>query len=99
MGTNAGDFLQLSIRHVCKCLPDASVPVKDCLVDVSAAVCCVNIRSASRMNKDIVIFLSQSQMVNDLIKSGLMINEMPVLGLLSPSKKIVLSNVPPFVKN
>lgn len=101
MGTNVGDFSQLTIRHGCKCMPDASVSVEDCLVAVSAAVGGVNIRSASRMNKAIVIFLSQSQMANDLIENGLTINEMfvPVLPLSSPSKKIVLSNVPPFVKN
>lgn len=60
-----------------------------------------NIRSSSCMNKAIVISLSQSQMVNDLIESILMINEMfvPVLPLSSPSKKTVLSNEPPFIKN
>lgn len=53
---------------------DASVSVEDCLVAMSAAVSGINIRSSSWMNKAIVIFMSQSQMVNDLIESKLMIN-------------------------
>ncbi|KAL0161320.1 hypothetical protein M9458_045045, partial [Cirrhinus mrigala] len=82
-------------------MPDAAVSVEDCLIAVSAAVGGANIRSASRMNKAIVFFLSESQMVDDLIESGLVINDtfVPVLPLSSPSKKVVLSNVPPFVKN
>ncbi len=40
-------------------------------------------------------------MVDNLIERGIVINNtfLPVLPLSSPSKKIVLSNVPPFIKN
>ncbi len=53
------------------------------------------------MNKATVFFLTEIQMVNDLIETGLIIKDtfVPVLPLSSPSKKVVLSNVPPFVKN
>lgn len=101
METKAGDFSCLTIRHRCKCMPHASVSVEDCLMVVSAVVGSVNIRSASRMNKAIVIFLSESQMADGLVESGLIIRDtfVPVLPLSSPSKKIILSNVPPYVKN
>ncbi|XP_056593934.1 probable crossover junction endonuclease EME2 isoform X2 [Triplophysa dalaica] len=101
MGSDVRDFSRLTLGHGCKCMPDAAVSVEDCLIAVSAAVGGAHIRSASRMNKAIVIFLSESQMVDDLIESGLIIKDtfVPVLPLSSPSKKVVLSNVPPFVKN
>lgn len=82
-------------------MPDADVSVEDCLIAVSAVVGGNNIQSASRMNKAIVFFLSESLMVDELIESGLTINDsfVPVLPLSSPSKKVVFSNVPPFIKN
>lgn len=101
VGSDVRDFSQMTLGHGCKCMPDAAVSVEDCLIAVSAVVGGANIRSASRMNKAIVFFLSQSVMVDDLIESGLIIKDtfVPVLPLWSPSKKVVLSNVPPFVKN
>ncbi len=101
MGSEAGDFSRLTLRHGCKCMLDAQVSVEDCLIAVSAAVGGANIRSASRMNKATVFFLTEIQMVNDLIETGLIIKDtfVPVLPLSSPSKKVVLSNVPLFVKN
>ncbi len=82
-------------------MPDAQVSVEDCLIAVSASVGGANIRSASRINKATVFFLTEIQIVNDLIETGLIIKDtfVPVLPLSSPSKKVVLSNVPPFVKN
>ncbi len=82
-------------------MPDAQVSVEDCLIAVSAAVGGANIRSALRMNKATVFFLTEIQMMDDLIETGLIIKDtfVPVLPLSSPSKKVVLSNVPPFVKN
>lgn len=101
MGTEARDFSRLTPRHGCKCMPDAAVSVEDCLLAVSAVVGGASIRSASRMNKAIVFFLNESGMVDDLIENGLIIKDqfVPVLPLSSPSKKVVLSNVPPFFSN
>ncbi len=80
---------------------DAQVSVEDCLIAVSVVVSGANIRSASHMNKANVFFLTGIQMMDDLIETGLIIKDsfVPVLPLSSPSKKVVLSNVPPFVKN
>ncbi len=82
-------------------MPDDSISVEDVLVAVSEQVGGLNIKSASRMNKAVVIFLAEVQMVDNLIERGIVINNtfLPVLPLSSPSKKIVLSNVPPFIKN
>lgn len=91
----------MTVRHGCKCMPDASVSVEDCLLAVSSVIGGANIRSASRMNKAIVLFLSETQLVDDLIESGLTIKDtfVNVMPLSSPTKKVVLSNVPPFVRN
>lgn len=98
---SSGDFSRLTLRHGLKCMPDDSISVEDVLVAVSEQVGGLNIKSASRMNKAVVIFLAEVQMVDNLIERGIVINNtfLPVLPLSSPSKKIVLSNVPPFIKN
>lgn len=53
------------------------------------------------MNKAVVVFLADVQIVDGLIERGIMINDtfVPVLPLSSPSKKVMLSNVRPFIKN
>jgi len=70
------------------------------VIAVSAAIGGANIRSTSRMNKAIVLFLSESQMVDNLIKTGLVIKDIfvPLLPLSTPAKKFILSNTLPFVK-
>lgn len=66
MEINAGDFTSVSVRHGCKCIPDPAVMVEDCLLAVSAVIGGANISSASRMNKDVVFFLKEVQMVDTL---------------------------------
>lgn len=101
MGSNSDGFASLTASHGCKCLPDETVSVEDCLIAVSNAVSAQNILSASRMNKAVVIFLRETSMVNDLVEHGLSVKDVfvPVLPLTNPSKKVVLSNVPPFIPN
>lgn len=67
---------------------------------MSSVIGSTNIRSTSRMNMTILLFLSEIQMVDTLIESGLTIMDtfVPVLPLSSPTKKVILSNVPPFVR-
>lgn len=98
---SSGDLSRLTLRHGLKCTPDDSISVEDVLVAVSEQVGGINIKSASRMNKAVVVFLADVTMVDGLIERGISINNtfVPVLPLSSPSKKIVLSNVPPFIKN
>lgn len=82
-------------------MADDSISVEDVLVAVSEKVGGQNIKSASRMNKAVVVFLAEVRIVDDLIESGITINDtfVPLMPLSSPAKKIVLSNVPPFIKN
>ena len=83
-------------------MPEASVTVEDVLL----AMCEVigggkKIRSASRMNKAIVFFLSETALVDKLIEEGLVIKDLfvQVLPLSSPAKRVVLSNVPPYFED
>lgn len=74
--------------------------IEDVLIAISELVGGLNIKSASRMNRALVIFLKEVSMVDELLEKGLVVNDtfLPVLPLSNPSKKVVLSNVPPFIK-
>ncbi len=50
-----GWFAALTARHGCKCLPDESITVEDCLAAISSEIGARNILSASRMNKAVVV--------------------------------------------
>lgn len=91
----------LTAKHGCKCLPDESITVEDCLIAISSEVGARNIVSASRMNKAVVVFLKEVSLVQHLVEFGLSIRDtfLTVLPLSSPSKKVILSNVPPFITN
>ncbi len=95
-----GEFSRLTLERGCKCMPEDSVSIEDVLIAISEQVGGLNIKSASRMNKALVIFLKEVSMVDELLEKGLVVNNMflPVLPLSNPSKKVVLSNVPPFIK-
>ncbi len=60
-----------------------------------------SVLSASRMNSTIVLFLDDVNKVSEIVASGIVINEAntAVLPLMQPVKKILLSNVPPFIKD
>lgn len=55
--------------------------------------------SASRMNKAVVVFLKEVSLVQHLVEFGLSVRDtfLSVLPLSSPSKRVILSNVPPFI--
>ncbi len=101
MGTDSDGCAPLTAKHGCKCLPDESITVEDCLIAIGSEVGSRNIVSASRMNKAVVVFLREVCLVQHLVEFGLSIRDtfLPVLPLSSPSKtpKVILSNVPPFI--
>lgn len=82
-------------------MPQENMNIEDVLLAVSQKVSGSNIKSAARMNKALVVFLTEVDMVDELIETGLEVNNMflQLLPLSSPSKKVVLSNVPPFIKD
>ncbi len=53
------------------------------------------------MNNAIVVFVKTVDLANQLVESGVVINGIftPVLPLSTPSKRVTLSNVPPFLSN
>ncbi|KAL7886939.1 hypothetical protein AOLI_G00046600 [Acnodon oligacanthus] len=53
------------------------------------------------MNSAVVMFLSTVDKDNELVQSGLVINDqfVSVLHLYTPAKKVILSNVPPFISD
>ncbi len=56
---SGGDFSRLTLEHGCKCMPEDSVSIEDVLIAISEQVGGLNIKSASRMNKALVIFLKE----------------------------------------
>lgn len=91
----------LSSRNGFRCMPGDGVMVEDVLVAVGEQVGYENISSASRMNKAVVVFLKQQQLVNRVIESGLIIKDelVQVTPLQNTSSKVVISNVPPFISD
>lgn len=92
---------ELTRRHAIKLSPPDGCSVEECSLAVGEIVGYESIKSASKMNSAVVIFLDNVDKVNQLLVSGLVIHDTytPVLSLVSPAKKVVISNVPPFLKN
>lgn len=102
MGLNSDGFSNLSARHACKCMPtDESISIENVLVAIGREIGAQNIMSASRMNKAIVVFLKEIEMVSQLVECGLTVQDVfvPVLPLSNLSKKVMISNVPPFISD
>lgn len=89
----------LTRRHGIKFLCKFSV--EECALAVGNVVGCNAIVSASKMNNAVVLFLNTIEKANELVQTGVVINDAftHVLPLSSPSRKIVVSNVPPFVSD
>ena len=60
-----------------------------------------SIKSASRMNNSVVVFLDSVDKVNRVVESGVVIQDTftPVFSLVNLAKKVIISNVPPFIRN
>ncbi|KAL2086660.1 hypothetical protein ACEWY4_017719 [Coilia grayii] len=97
--SGAGRFETLTRRHGIKINSTASV--EECSLVVGEIVGHGKIVSAARMNNAIVLFLETVDLVNLLVERGIEIDGVftPVLPLSTPSKKVILSNVPPFIKD
>lgn len=89
----------LSLRHGIRCLTQVGITVEDVLLDVAERVGHENIISASRMNKAVVVFLKEELLVNRLVESGIVVSGAFIIvqPLMSPTVKVVISNVPPFI--
>ncbi|KAK3506003.1 hypothetical protein QTP70_003092 [Hemibagrus guttatus] len=89
----------LTRRHGVRIVCAASV--EDCCLAVGNVVGHENIVSASRMNSAIVVFLNDVDKVRTLTQNGIVVNNEMILvsPLSSPAKKVMLSNVPPFISD
>ena len=78
------------------------VSVDDIVTAIGNMVGFEKVRAASRMNKRVVVFVSDDLLVHDIVSTGIS-TENGYFILASPlattSTKIVLSNVPPFIRN
>ncbi|KAL7842570.1 hypothetical protein SRHO_G00242590 [Serrasalmus rhombeus] len=99
MASPSSVYESLTRRHGMKVVCKASV--EECCLAAGTAVGHSNIVSASRMNSAVLLFLKSVDLANDVVQSGVVINGQltPVLPLSTPSKKVILSNVPPFIKD
>ena len=90
------DFQRLTRQHGVKIQCSASV--EECSLAIGDVVGHENVKSAPRMNSAIVVFIATIEKARQLIVTGIVLNAyITVLPLSSPSKKVIISNVPPFI--
>ena len=81
--------------------PDSKVTVEEVLLAVSEQVGHDKLSFPSRMNKAVVVFLTDEPHIHQLIQSGVFIRDsfVQVSPLSVPSTRITVSGVPPFIPN
>ncbi|KAI3353868.1 hypothetical protein L3Q82_005078 [Scortum barcoo] len=94
-----GEFTKLTRKHGIKISAGFPCSEEDIGLAVGEKVGHSSIKSAARMNSAVVLFLDQVDKVNRVIETGVTVNDMfvPVLPLMQPANKVILSNVPPFI--
>ncbi|KAK5869138.1 hypothetical protein PBY51_010092 [Eleginops maclovinus] len=99
-GSSSG-LEKLTRQHAVKLSPPGGVSVEECSLAVGAVVGYGRVKSASRMNSAVGIFLDSTEKANQLVESGIVVKGtlLPVLPLATPAKKVLISNVPPFLLN
>ena len=97
----APGFMKLTRQHAVRISPAVGVSVEDCNLAIGAVVGYDRFKSASRMNGAVVVFLDCTDKVSRLVESGIVVQGslVPVLPLANPAKKVLVSNVPPFLRN
>ena len=102
MTASGGSGLEkLTRRHAIKLAPAVRCSVEECSLAVGEVVGYGSIKSASRMNNSVVVFLDSVDKVNRVVESGVVIQDTftPVFSLVNLAKKVIISNVPPFIRN
>jgi len=91
----------LTRRHAFKLCPTVECSVEDCALAVGGVIGYESIKSASRMNNGVVIFVDSFDKVVTIVEQGVTVNDSLVqaVPLVNPAKKIILSQVPPFISN
>ncbi|XP_028312833.1 uncharacterized protein LOC114469487 [Gouania willdenowi] len=101
VGRSSPGLERLTRRHGVKLCTGPGVSVEECSLAVGEVVGFGSVKSASRMNSAVVIFVESTEKANQLVESGVVIRGAltPVLPLGNPARKVLISNVPPFLKN
>lgn len=89
----------LTRRHVVKI--DSAFGAEECSLSIGTLIGYESILSASHMNGATVVFVKTIELANQLVETGVDICGIftQVIPLSTPSKRVTLSNVPPFIKN
>lgn len=87
----------LSLCHGVRCMAEPGVTVEHVLLVAEEQIGYENIC----MNKAVAIFVKQENMVNHLISTGVVVSGtyITVSPLVTPTARVTISNVPPFIKN
>ena len=92
-------FATLTRKHGFKISPSFPCSVEDCSLAVAEVVGAASVKSAARMNGGVVIFVDEVEKANIVITNGVVVKDtlVAVTPLSIPAKKVLLSNVPPFI--
>ncbi|XP_068448193.1 uncharacterized protein [Clinocottus analis] len=92
---------KLTRKHGVKIAPCFPCSVEDCSLAVGKLVGYSSVKSAARVNRAVVIFLESVQKVNTVVQEGIVVfdTHVPVFPLSTPAVRVVVSNVPPFMKD
>ena len=94
-------FEALTRKHGFVCITASEIDMDKLIVVVGEIIGIENVEAVSRMNKKIVFFVSQVPMVVQVVERGLFFDPdiyVPFPPLDTPAKKVVISNLPPFIK-
>ena len=91
----------LTRKHGIKIASATHCSVEQCGLAVGEVVGYNSVKSAARMNSAVVIFVDSVDKVNTLVERGVVINGsfVSVSPLSTPSKRVTISNVPPFIND
>ena len=93
------DMTGLTRKHGVKI--NTACSVEECALAVGVVVGYDSVKSAARMNGAIVIFVDCTDKVNQLVETGVELQGsfVSVSPLSTHAKRVIISNVPPFVSN
>lgn len=96
-----GSYEQLTRQHGIKVPVGVECSVEECVLAVGEVVGHSSVRSASRMNGAVVLFLDKVEKVNAVVEHGIDLNDslIKVFPLVNPARRVLLSNVPPFISD
>lgn len=93
------DLSFLTRRHAVKI--DSRLSVETLSLAIGERIGHENVLSASRMNNVVVCFLKSVEMADEIVEHGIVVAGLFIsaLPLSMPSKKVMVSNIPPFISD